>query len=315
MTPTLLDSRTFFGRTVRSLQIAEVTLAETVYKPSARLPVHEHQRPYVCFVLAGEYEERFERREERTCRRADIVFHPAGAQHSDRFGARGGRCLNVELGEEWEERIKGGVLDQPIHGAAGALSGPLQGLHRELWKREPSALVIEGLVLTCLGELIREPGSDAEVSCSWLERCLEILSDRFAEQVSLSELAAEVGVHPSHLTRVFPGSAWMHDWGVSATASCRASPPSARCDRCATGGDRSRSWLHGPESPLACLSVCFRDNSRALSPIHSGMLIRYSQGLAGTRHERQAMRDSMIILHARYAIALDPRFARSPSQL
>jgi AraC family transcriptional regulator len=38
---------------------------------------------------------------------------------------------------------------------------------------------------------------------AWLNRVIEILHDGFAESLTTTQIAAEVGVHPFHLSRVF----------------------------------------------------------------------------------------------------------------
>jgi AraC-like DNA-binding protein len=69
---------------------------------------------------------------------------------------------------------------------------------------DASALAVEGLVLELLAEISR---ARAEPSCThpprWLDRVLELLRDRFSENVSLDEVAATAGVSADHLTRTF----------------------------------------------------------------------------------------------------------------
>jgi AraC family transcriptional regulator len=67
-----------------------------------------------------------------------------------------------------------------------------------------SPLAMEGLTLEILAELSRRPASAAERRPpGWLRRAKELLHDRFTESLSLDEIAAAAGVHPTHLARVF----------------------------------------------------------------------------------------------------------------
>jgi AraC family transcriptional regulator len=65
-------------------------------------------------------------------------------------------------------------------------------------------IAIEGLVLELLAEVSR-PAHDVPPGRvpRWLRSAREFVETHFAEDVSLAEVAAAAGVHPSHLSRVF----------------------------------------------------------------------------------------------------------------
>ncbi len=63
---------------------------------------------------------------------------------------------------------------------------------------------MEGLVLEILAEAARQPSPVEERKPPpWLRRARELLHDRFAEKLSLGEIAAAIDVHPVHFARVF----------------------------------------------------------------------------------------------------------------
>ena len=66
-----------------------------------------------------------------------------------------------------------------------------------------SRLEIEGLGMELCAEIFREHAKRIAGDSDWLARADRIIHDRFREQISLTELAAEVGVHPVHLARSF----------------------------------------------------------------------------------------------------------------
>jgi AraC family transcriptional regulator len=63
---------------------------------------------------------------------------------------------------------------------------------------------MEGLILEILAEASRHPGSAAgRKPPAWLRSAREMLHDRFTESLSLDDMAAASGVHPTHLARMF----------------------------------------------------------------------------------------------------------------
>ena len=79
------------------------------------------------------------------------------------------------------------------------------GLYKELRLAENiSLLTIEGLILEVLGDATRK--HERRISCiepPWLRQAKEIICDSAKKNVSLINVATQVGVHPTHLARMF----------------------------------------------------------------------------------------------------------------
>jgi AraC-like DNA-binding protein len=99
--------------------------------------------------------------------------------------------------------FRAGVLDDP------ALAAMIDRTHRRLEAAETSLMEKETRLLRLLEAWIRrhanEPGSDPRTGSEHraVHRAREIIEDRFAEDLPLSELAREAGLSPFHLVRVF----------------------------------------------------------------------------------------------------------------
>src|SRR5436189_6402678 len=85
----------YFGAPLRRAAFGELRLVETAFGPGATIARHRHERAYFCLITHGAFRES-RGREVSDYRAGTLVFRPAGEEHSERFGARGGRCLNVE---------------------------------------------------------------------------------------------------------------------------------------------------------------------------------------------------------------------------
>jgi AraC family transcriptional regulator len=68
---------------------------------------------------------------------------------------------------------------------------------------EPAELAAEGAVLELFASLDCERNEHAHARPRWLVRVIDRLRTEFHEPFSLAGLAAEAGVHPGHLWRVF----------------------------------------------------------------------------------------------------------------
>jgi len=78
--------------------------------------------------------------------------------------------------------------------------------HEFRYVDDVSPLLVEGLGLEILGALFRQADHDSGSRSSrpaWLRQAKDFIHDRFSETVSLTEIAAQAGVHPVHLSRSF----------------------------------------------------------------------------------------------------------------
>lgn len=202
-----LDNGSFYGGVHTERLVAGVTLAETRYEPGFVVPAHDHVHPFFCLALRGSFTEEFEARR-WTAWPSTIFFHPAGAEHGERFGEQGGQVFNIQLGGEWLRRLERFEIrspDRQVDNRAGELTALAGALYREYRRDDPaSELTIDGLVLALLGRVIRHAAPRTRSGRpGWLDRVESLLHDRMAEPMDIASIAAEVDIHPVHLARVF----------------------------------------------------------------------------------------------------------------
>jgi AraC family transcriptional regulator len=189
------------GQSLRSFRSAHVTLTETRHPCGMTLPRHAHEHACLNFVLSGVYDERIEGVAPEH-EPLGLVFKPALAEHANCFAHGGARCLLVEL-----TSAEFGPLGVDLSSPAESRDPRAATLALALWNElagTPDSLAVEALTL----ELY------AQVLGSRETRVLEQRSPRLAAAAArlhedpstpwtLSRLAAEVGLHPSHLARAF----------------------------------------------------------------------------------------------------------------
>ncbi len=195
----------FFGRRERLVKTLGLVLSEVRYEPGQRVPPHGHELSYFCLLVDGGYWEQYGRRRVDYSARS-IVFHPPGTEHHGDIGSKGGRCFNIELLPELTERIReeGPAPASPIDFRSGDLVWLATRLYREF--REASVgspLVAEGLGLEMVGRLLRRSAAPAAQPPRWMKAAVDRLHDELDRPLTVSGVAADLGVSPVRLSQAF----------------------------------------------------------------------------------------------------------------
>ena len=182
---------------MRSMETAGIRISETLHEANARTDRHDHERPYLCYVLKGSFVET-SGGEARVCGPGMLIAHPAGEVHDDAFAGTGAACLNVELLPDFSA-AEISLFDLPLAMRPGPPKALVDQLRLEL--RRPDAfslLAVQGVALELLAWILRQPRQ-----CR--VRAIRVLEDRLTQgfAVSLDDVASEVGVSPVTLGRSF----------------------------------------------------------------------------------------------------------------
>jgi AraC family transcriptional regulator len=199
-----LQTGEFYGKTQRRVELGGVVLTEVVHAHGRKLPSHTHESAYFGLLLAGSYSEKC------THRSAEydpftMGFHPPALTHSDEVGRCGSRMFCAELRDTYLSRVRP-FLTAPQFVpdlCASEITWLGLRLYRSFADDTLSALELEEF---CGDMLERVSGSARGADASrpaWLNRALELLHESYRESLTLGEIAAQVGVHPIHLSRVF----------------------------------------------------------------------------------------------------------------
>jgi AraC family transcriptional regulator len=205
--PLKLSRGRYLGQVIKRREVAGLQLTETSYEPGARLPRHCHENAYLSLARHGSYTETLGRRT-RTCGPLMLIYHPAGEVHAQEFHDEPARSFNIELDAGWLQRIReyAGPFTSGHDFQGGTAAALALKLYHELHHTDEVApLVIEGLALELFGDLSRaaRPVRRGKLAPVWVVRAWDLLQARFTEPLKVEDIAAEVGVHPIHLSCVF----------------------------------------------------------------------------------------------------------------
>jgi AraC family transcriptional regulator len=191
------------GVLARSACVNGLTLAELRFPPGYVQNEFEPDLPYLAFVLDGRLEKSF-RLQTIQLDAASAVTMPAGAAHGARFGSKGARIVIVKPSSP--STGADGCLDRLVELRGRSLGWLAWRLAAELWASDAAApLAAEGLALELLAATSRETRPERHLGRPppWLRAAEEMLRARIGDCVGLVELGEAIGVHPTHLARVF----------------------------------------------------------------------------------------------------------------
>ena len=169
------------------------------------LPRHEHPHATVAVIVRGGFAGEYQAGSHE-CDEATAVCEPEGAAHANKFGSRPTRVVTISAtaasARELPRAVRS-VFARPSMRRSAATRALAGRLDFELRHHDAmTALAVEGLALETLAGLARDLVTD-RVARDHVAAALSVLHDRFAEPLTMTDIAAEVGVHPVHLTRLF----------------------------------------------------------------------------------------------------------------
>jgi AraC family transcriptional regulator len=181
-------------------------MTEIAYSAKCRLSEHLHENAHFCFVLQGSYTESDNKRE-LECEPLTLTFRPAGEIHEDKFHNKDVRVFTIEIPPQWIERLHQDsiYLGQSINFRRSAVTRLSERLVKEFYGMETAAnLIMEGLTLEIIAETARHSERNVKRSIPpWLNKAKDLIHSSFKENLTLNQIASEVGVHQIHLANVF----------------------------------------------------------------------------------------------------------------
>jgi AraC family transcriptional regulator len=179
------------------------------FPPLLKLPLHTHDRATVAVILNGSFDGLM-RSTSHPCPQASVLTEPPGEPHGNLFERAGADVLTVQPDPARLELLEpfAGVLGEVNHMRDLVVTALARRVADEA--REPddvTPFAVEGLILELLALMARlrnVPEARAgRQPPRWLAEARDLLHDRYAERLLVTDVADAVGVHPVHLARVF----------------------------------------------------------------------------------------------------------------
>ena len=200
---TLLDPGSFFGGARLSCSDHGVEVSHRIAEGAPEeIPTHTHQDAHFILVTGGDYVSAAGRHP--GSHRRLLVYNPPGTTHRDHFARGRGSFFAISLRPADAALALAGTSTPgaPLYllaPAQQAIAMKIAGC----CARGPEGLLLEALCLELLGSMGREERAEPPGPPAWMSSALELLYDRYAEDLTIAEIAGCVGVHRIHLARTF----------------------------------------------------------------------------------------------------------------
>jgi AraC family transcriptional regulator len=166
-----------------------------------QLAPHSHPETNIAVVLAGGW---FAGSEpyERDCFAPTVLVEPAGETHANRFGPVETAVLSLTLEAGRLGTAVGEATRRFLHVRDPYIE--LLGRRAANELEEPddvTPLAVEAAALELVARVARSVGLERRPT--WLGRARAVLHDRYADPLSLNEIAEAIGIEPERLARGF----------------------------------------------------------------------------------------------------------------
>lgn len=191
-------------QSLRHIEFNNFTLTEYLHAPGSVLPPHVHDACSICVTLAGGGVETHDNLKDET-RPGTVIIRPGGESHANRYGPEGSRGFMIEVGPRLMLDLElARVFARPTVMREGLIPTLAMRMYQESKINDSAAqIVIEGLFLELLGNAARLNTPPSLRQPPWLRLARDLCHAHFNDSVNLFQIAAAVGVHPTHLARSF----------------------------------------------------------------------------------------------------------------
>ena len=194
----------YFGDQRWALAQKGISLSEYDYI-EAGTPWHCHENPYFMYVIEGNMID--VNKQKKSCLSpGSLMFLNWEEEHRSVKESNKGRGFHLQMERSW---LTANELDADLWEGSTKIQNPdihhlLGKIYHEFRQTDKfSAVTIEILVLQ-LCEALKESASVIPKSePGWIQRLKEIIHDG-TQELSLSSLSEELGVHPVHISRSIP---------------------------------------------------------------------------------------------------------------
>lgn len=166
---------------------------------------HRHVRPHLVMVFSGAWTDTSNGRKTNVAP-GEVLFHPEKFVHTSRAAALGTEIVMMRVGIDMTRAFCPlyGNVARDVHLPFETLRGVPDRIREELVSPDQAApFILESLAMQLMALGSRTDAGAAAIPPVWLPAAMTFIQQAYATPLTVSAIAAHVGVSPSRLAHVF----------------------------------------------------------------------------------------------------------------
>ena len=190
------QSNIYHGNVNKAVETESFKISITKHHPKSDIPLHAHSKSYMCLSVLGDYHEK-SYAEDTVCQ-GEVIYRNAGHEHANSFYAKEGVCLNIEFSNEVELMIQN---DFKLPRKSSKLKSSID-FYKVLFGFKNS-VSNDLLNIYCYESMMSFFLASKSGDIHWIKKVKDRINDSPLDNISLSRLSHEFGLHPNYITRKF----------------------------------------------------------------------------------------------------------------
>lgn len=189
-------SNTYYGTVNEAIETESFKISISNHQAKSKISAHAHSKSYMCLSVLGDYQEKSHT--EEIVNQGEVVFRQSGHEHSNSFLDNNGVCLNIEFNNEVQLMIEN-EISLPNKAEKQKSS---TDFYKVLFGLKNS-IANDLLNIYCYEAVITFFKESNNGDINWIKEVKDYINDSPLENISLSKLSYELGLHPNYITRKF----------------------------------------------------------------------------------------------------------------
>lgn len=189
----------------RQRRVGPYQYTHTVFGTETVFDHHHHRRGHLVMVYSGSWRDTAGGRE-LELEAGELLYHPVHYEHATRSTSPWTELIMLHLGVEVVRAFCPlyGNVTRDVHLPFEALRGVPDRIREELLRSDPATpVILESLTTQLLALGSRTPEEGGVLPPVWFSKVLTIINRTYNRPLTVSAIAAEVGISASRLAHVF----------------------------------------------------------------------------------------------------------------
>ena len=187
---------TYYGKINEAVETESFRISISKHAANSNISLHAHSKSYFCLSVLGHYTEK--NLKEAMVSQGEVIFRKSGHEHSNSFLDNAGVCMNIEFKNEVQF-----MLENEMSLPDKALQKKSSLDFYKLLFGFKNSVANDLLNIYCHEAMLSFFKEAGQGDIEWVKTVKDYINDSPLDNISLSKLSSELGLHPNYITRKF----------------------------------------------------------------------------------------------------------------